>query len=234
MIDAVHSFHSPIFDTQKSKKLPPSFYWGVLFAVLLHLALLFYFFNQTFTTAFVENPPEPPSSTVEIVDLPKPPPPTAPQTPPVSHVVLHPPVSQPPVTVEPILADPTPDTNKVTAGPVTPPILSPVAGGTSSSAAPADPYVKARWTRFPDSNALGQYYPPRAADNEVEGIATVECTVLDKAGRVHCTALSESPGNYGFGPATVRMVQDKGRVDISQGDVKIGSVLRTTVKWTLG
>ncbi len=232
MTDAVHSFHSPIFDTPKSKKLPPSFYWGMLFAVLLHLALLYYFFNQTFTTAFVENPPEPPASTVEIVDLPKPPP--TPQTPPVSHVVLHPPVNQSPVTVDTIPVDPKPDTNKVTAGPVTPPILSPVAGGTSSSAAPADPYVKARWTRFPDSSALGQYYPERAANDEVEGAATVECTVLDKAGRVHCTALSEIPGNYGFGKATVQMVQDKGRVDTSQGDVKIGSVLRTTVKWTLG
>ncbi len=231
MIDAVHSFHSPIFDAPKSKKLPPSFYWGILFAVILHLALLYYFFNQTFTTAFVENPPEPPPSTVEIVDLPKPPPST-PQTPPVSHVVLHPPVNQPPVTVDTVPADPTPDASKVTEGPITPPILSPVAGGTSTSAA-SDPYVKARWTRFPDANALGQYYPSRAADNEVEGAATVKCTVLDKAGRVHCTALSESPGNYGFGPATVRMVQDKGRVDTTQGDVKIGSVLRTTVKWQL-
>jgi protein TonB len=45
--------------------------------------------------------------------------------------------------------------------------------------------------------------------------------------------LSEIPGNYGFGKATVRMVQDKGRVDTSQGNVKIGSILRTTVKWQL-
>jgi protein TonB len=232
MIDAVHSFHSPIFDAPKSKKLPPSFYWGILFAVLLHLALLYYFFNQTFTTAFVENPPEPPSSIVEIVDLPKPPPPT-PQSPPVSHVIVHPPANQPPITVDTIPVDPKPEAVKVTAGPATPPILSPAAGGTSSSAAPADPYVKARWTRFPDSAALGQYYPDRAANDEVEGAATVECTVLDKAGHVRCTALSEIPGNYGFGKATVRMVQDKGRVDTSQGNVKIGSILRTTVKWQL-
>jgi protein TonB len=232
MIDAVHSFHSPIFDAPKSKKLPPSFYWGILFAVLLHLALLYYFFNQTFTTAFVDNPPEPRPSTVEIIDLPKPPPPT-PQSPPVSHVVVHPPASQPPAKVETLPVNPAQATNTITERSLTPPILSPAAGGASSSAAPADPYVKARWTRFPDSDALAQYYPDRAANDEVEGTATVECTVLDKAGHVRCTALSEIPGNYGFGKATVRMVQAKGRVDTSQGDVKIGSVLRTTVKWQL-
>ena len=45
--------------------------------------------------------------------------------------------------------------------------------------------------------------------------------------------LSEQPRGYGFGKATAKMVQDKGRVDVSHGDVRIGSKLRTTVKWTL-
>ncbi|WP_303828127.1 hypothetical protein [Asticcacaulis taihuensis] len=231
MTEAVHSFHSPIFDTPRSKKLPPSFYWGILFAVILHLALLYYFFNQTFTTAIVENSPEPPPAIVEIYKPPLPPPPADPAPAPKNVIVAHTPVAEAPPTVPTVPLDPQ-VTAKPDEGAKTPPIIS-AASGVSSSSASASPYVKARWTRFPDANALGQYYPSRAADNEVEGTATVECTVLDKAGRVHCTALSESPGNYGFGPATVRMVQDKGRVDTSQGDVKIGSVLHTTVKWQL-
>jgi protein TonB len=231
MIDAVHSFHSPIFDAPKSKKLPPSFYWGILFAVLLHLALLYYFFNQTFTAAFVENPPDPPSTIVEFYKPPVPPPPADPAPAPKNVIVAHTPVAEAPPTVPTVPLNPQVVT-KPDEGAKTPPIISP-ASGDSSSAAPGPVFVKARWTRFPDASALSQYYPSRAADNEVEGTATVECTVLDKAGRVHCTAISEIPGNYGFGPATVRMVQDKGRVDTTQGDVKIGSVLRTTVKWQL-
>ncbi len=232
MTDAVHSFHSPIFDAPKSKKLPPSLYWGMFFAILLHLALLYYFFNQTFTAAFVENPPEPPSTVVEFYKPPAPPPPADPMPAPKNVIVAHTPVAEAPPTVPTVPLDPKVEA-KPDDGTKAPPVVS-KATGDSSSAASANPYVQARWTRFPDGNALGQYYPARAADNEIEGTATVECTVLDKAGRVHCTALSESPGNYGFGPATVRMVQDKGRVDTSQGDVKIGSVLRTTVKWQLG
>ena len=61
----------------------------------------------------------------------------------------------------------------------------------------------------------------------------MQCVVLDTAGRVSCAIVSEKPGGYGFGTATVRMVQDKGRVDVSQGNVQVGSVLRQTVVWRM-
>lgn len=164
------------------------------------------------------------------MDRPQPKPPV-PTDKPVKAITVHAPVSTTPTTVEPLRIEPKVDPNpQPLPGP---PLIVP--GPVVQTPGPvAPPYVTARWTRFPDSNALGQYYPARAANDEVEGTATVECTVLDKAGHVHCTALSEIPGNYGFGKATVQMVQDKGRVDTSQGDVKIGSILRTTVKWKLG
>ena len=232
MTDAVHSFHSPIFDAPKSKKLPASFYWGMLFALLLHLALLYYFFNQTFATLLVDNPPDPPATVVEFYK-PTLQPPVDPAPAPKNVIVAHTQVIEAPVTVETVPIDPKVEPTRIDDGVKVPPVISP-ASGTSSSNASTGGYVKARWTRFPDSNALGQYYPARATSDEIEGTATVECTVLDASGRVRCTALSEVPGNYGFGKATVQMVQDKGRVDTSQGDVRIGSVLRTTVKWTLG
>jgi hypothetical protein len=46
-------------------------------------------------------------------------------------------------------------------------------------------------------------------------------------------AVAESPGHYGFGIATVRMVQDKGRVDTTKGNATVGSILRQTVTWRL-
>lgn len=233
MIDVVPNYHSPIFDDRKHRKLSASFYWGLLFAILLHLALLYYFFNHTFTTAFVDNPPDTPSTVLEIYQPPVPPPPTDQKPLPSKVIVAHTPVATTPVDVPtvpiaPQLAPATDDGTK------TLPVISTGQGEIASSSPAASPYVEARWTRFPDAAALGQYYPERAANDEVEGLATVECTVLDAAGRVSCRALSEVPGNYGFGKATVRMVQDKGRVDTTQGDVRIGSVLRTTVRWRLG
>jgi len=231
MIDVVHGAHSPIFDAPRSKKLPPSFYWGVAFAVLLHLILLYCLFQQNFSIGAVESPPEPPATIVEMYTPPVTPPPD-PQPAPKNVVVVHNPAAPVPATVPTVPLTPV-ENAKPDEGPKVPPVISPTVGA-SSSAAPAEVYVKARWTRFPDSNALADYYPERAANDEVEGSATVECTVLDAAGRVSCRALSEIPGNYGFGKATVRMVQDKGRVDTTQGDVKIGSVLKATIKWTLG
>ena len=49
---------------------------------------------------------------------------------------------------------------------------------------------------------------------------------------MHCTIVAESPKGYGFGQQTVKMVEEKGRVDTGAGDIKVGSVLATTtVKW---
>ncbi|MFT4075874.1 MAG: hypothetical protein QM647_10125 [Asticcacaulis sp.] len=200
--------------------------------MLLHLALLYYFFNHTFTTAFVDNPPETPSTTLEFYQPPVPPPPTDQKPAPSKVIVAHTPVATTPVDV-PTVPIPPQKAQATDDGTKTPPVIS-TGQGEALSSASANPYVEARWTRFPDAAALGEYYPERAANDEIEGTATVECTVLDAAGRVSCRALSEVPGNYGFGKATVRMVQDKGRVDTTQGNVRIGSVLRTTVKWQLG
>jgi hypothetical protein len=46
-------------------------------------------------------------------------------------------------------------------------------------------------------------------------------------------AIAETPGRYGFGAATVRMVQDKGRVDTTRGNATVGSILQQTVVWRL-
>lgn len=231
MTDAVHSLHSPIFDNQKLKKLPPSFYWGVLFAVLLHLALLYCLFSQNFSLMPAVEPvpiDKPIDMSMERI-RPEPPKPT-PTTAHTNPMTPHTPVTTTPDNIETLPVDPVVNKTPTAPGPVTLP-AEPILPGPVVSNDPV--YVTARWSRFPNADALGAYYPPRALNDEIEGSATVECTVLDAAGRVRCSALSEIPGNYGFGKATVSMVQDKGRVDTSKGDIKIGSVLRQTVKWSL-
>ena len=233
MTDTVHSFRSPIYADTKAKRLPPSFYWGLGFAVLLHAVLAYYLIQQNFTGPVVVQPP---GETIlgQIYNPPVVPPKAHPDQAPKKVIVVHPPIGPTPTTVTTVpiapIAGPIDNT-----GPLTPPTISSAQGSSDTTSSASGPsFVKARWTRFPDANALTDYYPARAADDEVEGTATVQCVVIDTQGRVSCSTVSETPKGYNFGSQTVKMVQDKGRVDTSHGDVKIGDVLRTVVHWQLG
>lgn len=233
MIDMLPSPRSAIFTATATRKLPRSFYWGAGVALLLHAGLVYYLLQQTFNHALVEDLPVTDRPMVVTVDTPRLPPPK-PQTPqaPVNHVMVHTPLDPVTTTTETTPLTPNNVTPLTTDGPpsVTP---APTTSGTGSSVS-GPVYVTPRWKAFPDAAALTDYYPPRALDDEMEGSAGVQCTVLDAAGRVRCTVISESPKGYGFGQQTVKMVEEKGRVDTSAGDIKIGSVLSTTtVKWQL-
>ena len=233
MIDVIRNPHMPLYDRGRPQGgVSPSLYWGVGLAVLLHLLLAWCLIHQTFSGPAPEPATPPPSIGVTFEELSPPPPPQKPHAvvPRISPHVT--PLSPPPTAATTPLA---PVKTAPLSGPAQTPVIdnSPQQA-TSASASSAPAYVTPRWTRFPDGAALASYYPPRALDNEVEGSSLVECTVLDVKGRVACVAVSETPKGYGFGAATARMVQDRGRVDLSQGDVRVGAKLRTTVKWTLG
>ncbi|MGZ3305954.1 MAG: hypothetical protein ACXU8U_08845 [Asticcacaulis sp.] len=232
MIDTIPTSHSAIFNAAP-RRLPRSFYWGAGFALLLHAGLVYYLVAQTFGSAIVD-PAPPPESPVEVTfdRLQKPQPPA----PPVNKIMVH----QPPVTQSQPQSTPLTPQTTPNAGPDTkqPPLIAPsnqgATGGSASASSAGPVYVTPRWTRFPDGNTLSQYYPQRALDNEIEGSVDVQCTVVDAAGRVHCAILSETPKGYGLGAATVRMIEEKGRVDTSQGDIRAGSVLTSTVvRWQL-
>ena len=235
MIDILPSPRSAIFTATATRKLPRSFYWGAGVALLLHAGLVYYLVQQTFDHALVDAPPDGPPVVISI-DQPKPPQPKPQPQPPtpkqVNQVAIH--ATPDPVThTETLDLSPHPVTPAVSDGP--PATLNPPpTAGTDKSADPGPVYVTPRWKAFPDAATLTDYYPPRALDNEMEGSASVQCTVLDASGRVHCVVVSESPKGYGFGQQTVKMVEEKGRVDTSIGDIKVGSVLSTTtVKWQL-
>jgi len=232
MIDILPSSRSAIFTDTPVRKLPRSFYWGAGFALLLHAGLAYYLVEQTFNHALPDEPPMDPPMTITTY-TPQPPPPTPTTTQkPVNRVMVHTPLD--PVAAPPETTDLTPNnvTTVTTKGPAT--LEPPPVSGAGTSVEPGPVYVTPRWKAFPDAATLTDYYPPRALDNEVEGSASVQCTVLDAAGHVRCTVVSESPKGYGFGQQTVKMVEEKGRVDTAAGDIKVGSVLAaTTVKWQL-
>lgn len=230
MTDTVHSFRSPVYAVAARRRLPPSFYIGVGIAVLIHAGLAWYLIQQTFSV-----PTEPPLAEGPIIETPfyKPPPPKpvtekTPQKTPTT-ISVHVPETPPLVNVGTVPLSPV--TTSSSGDPVI--VTTDPGSGITSSSTSSSSYVKARWTRFPDGAALADYYPPRAAEDEVEGSATVQCTVMDTKGRVSCVTTSETPKGYGFGKQTEKMIENIGRVDTSQGDVQVGSQLLTTVKWTL-
>ncbi|EGF89522.1 tonB protein [Asticcacaulis biprosthecium C19] len=191
--------------------------------------------NQRFSVHVPEFAPSPPT-TVTIERLPEkevPPKPVKTTLPP--QTTLNPRPVDAPIPDEVETTPMTPSDTPADTDGKTPPIPAsePTTGPATEPAPPGPVYVNAKWTRFPDSDALMSYYPSAAEDAEAVGTATVECTVVDTRGRVTCAIVSESPKGYGFGKATVTMVQKEGRVDTRQGDVRVGSKLRTTVRWTL-
>ncbi len=93
---------------------------------------------------------------------------------------------------------------------------------------------------FAFSNGAGdiaKYYPKRAIDNGVEGQATIQCVVLPDGALKECVVLSETPLEYGFGRATVRMftktfnVNDYGELGQPHAP---GDHVKFTFKWRLG
>ena len=233
MIDILPTSRSAIFTEAAPRKLPRSFYWGAGFAVLLHAGLVYYLVAQNFAHTLPADPPVTDQPIVITVDTPpKPQPQPQPQAQkPVSHVMVHMPQDTPDTPPETLTVTPNTQPNTGTDGPpqIEPPLVA-TGGDVKADPGPVIPH----WKAFPDAATLTDYYPPRALDNEMEGVASVQCTVLDTAGHVHCVLVSESPKGYSFGAQTVKMVEDKGRVDTTAGDIKPGSVLATTtVKWQL-
>jgi len=233
MIDTLPSRRSAIFTDTAVRKLPRSFYWGAGVALLVHAGLIYYLVQQNFSHLVVEGPGDPSKPVTISMDPPPQPPPVNTQHEPqrtASQVKIH--ITDLPLDTK---TDTTPlassDSSASTSGPLTT-TETQTASASSSSGEAAQ--VTPRWKAFPDAATLADYYPARAIDNEMEGSASVQCTVLDTAGRVHCVLVSETPKGYGFGQRTVKMVEEKGRVDTSVGNIKVGSVLAvTTVKWQL-
>lgn len=229
MIDVIRNAHVPLYAINRTPGSRRSLYWGIGLAALLHLLLAWYLIHQTFEVAAPE--PSPPTPNIGLTfEAPTPPPPDRPH-PVVNRIVPHDTPLPPPILqTTPIDPQVRPLTQ---TGPVLPPIIDNSAASSSAATSSGPAYVTPHWKQFPDGDALASYYPPRALDNEIEGVSTVECTVLDAKGRISCQAISESPTGYGFGSATAHMVQERGRIDTSQGDIRIGARLRTTVRWTL-
>jgi TonB family protein len=54
---------------------------------------------------------------------------------------------------------------------------------------------------------IADYYPNKAAMDHVEGVAKVECVVQATGRLTDCVVISETPKDYGFGVAALKMTR---------------------------
>jgi protein TonB len=77
---------------------------------------------------------------------------------------------------------------------------------TSTMPASAQPNVVLPvFVRKPDPSQMSEAYPARALKNEKSGVAQIHCIVAIDGKLTDCKVVSETPLNYGFGDAAVRV-----------------------------
>lgn len=115
---------------------------------------------------------------------------------------------------------------------------APVAGGKAApSSAPAPhPEVMTNpdWLRRPSGEDLMRYFPDRAQRAMVEGRATISCSVTDKGALADCSVIEESPVDYGFGDAAVKLgALFKMRPQTRNGQPVAGGTVRIPIRFVV-
>ncbi|WP_395645359.1 TonB family protein [Terricaulis sp.] len=87
-----------------------------------------------------------------------------------------------------------------------------------------------RWSRTPRD--LARYYPARALAMSIEGQAVLDCLV-GTDGRLACSVVSETPSNWGFGAAAVRISEDYRMVPAMRDGVAVEGRYRMRVPFDI-
>lgn len=97
-----------------------------------------------------------------------------------------------------------------------------------STAAPT--IVSPQWVRQPRD--LARYYPERALRREIEGRVVLECGVSVR-GALNCVVVSETPANWGFGEAALRISNDYRMVPAMRGGIAVEARHRMVVPFEI-
>ncbi len=87
-----------------------------------------------------------------------------------------------------------------------------------------------RWLRRPQS--LASYYPRRALARDISGQVLLDCLV-DTNGALNCAVISETPTNWGFGEAALRIAQDHRMVPATRDGQAVQGRYRMRVPFEL-
>ena len=133
---------------------------------------------------------------------PPPPPPKAPPKPTATPRIPAPTANPLPVQPIPIppMIDPAPTP---TPGPVN---LAPPAA--EPPALPRAPAIgNPQWLKKPGGEEMARFYPDRAVRLEQEGRAVISCEVTDAGAVTGCRIVTETPEEYGFGQAALKLAR---------------------------
>jgi len=194
--DITHPIHNP-FDVPPPKR-GKGFLIAGLLAMLLHVLLGVVLWRQRFDLTVREYSDDVTDvAIIKPMAPPPPPPPPPPNTPPPPPPKLQP---RPPVAV--------PNAPTIPPLPV-PPVEKRIEEPKPPAPAPEPPrpsvITNPDWARKPSGEDIARYYPDRALRMEVEGRATLSCTVSARGTLEGCAVVSEDPADQDFGAAALRM-----------------------------
>lgn len=144
---------------------------------------------------------EPPPIVIETWTPPKPPPPPKTDQPRPTAAPRPPVETSAPLPLAPIPLPPVIDTAP-TPGPAAaePPAPDPPKPRTPEIGNPT-------WLKKPGAEELARFYPDRAVRLGQEGRATISCEVTDTGAVTACRVVTETPEDFGFGAAALKLAR---------------------------
>lgn len=190
------------FPTSRRRR-DPSLQWAIGASLAVHAAAGLYLAYLRFTPP----PPAPPAADpvimVPLINWPLDPP--TPQTEPRKPTTpLRPPIDLKVPTPEPIPVRPFPNPDPPPFRPVD--VIEPVKPVAEVPPKPPVP-ISPNWLRKPSGEELARAYPERAIRREVQGQATLSCVVTAQGSVRDCRVTAESPEDYGFGEAALKLTR---------------------------
>jgi protein TonB len=181
------------------RRLTPKTLAAIGVAAAVHIGLIGFIYEQHFATPQVAEPTDR-AITVTTTPWANPPQPTVKPRPETARVA--------PRQVNTI------DQKTVTQTlPIDPPptgtVIEDHAPTTPTQTVPEAPRVIAdpAWLSQPNAAQMGAYYPPRAIDGSVSGKAVITCSVTAVGALTACQVISETPANWGFGQAALKLAR---------------------------
>ncbi len=103
------------------------------------------------------------------------------------------------------------------------PVLEP---GTEADRAPG-------WLVRPDGDKIARFYPDRAQREETEGAVTLVCVAGLDTRLQDCKVASESPPDYGFGEAALKLSADMRMAPAIRQGLPVPSVVRVPLAFRM-
>ena len=187
--------HNPFDDPRPKRNKGVTI--AIVISIIVHAALFIYLWTSKFQPNFKEYSDDV-TDVAMVKPVPPPPPPPPPNTPPPPPPKLQP---RPPVAA--------PDVPSIPPLPV-PPVEHRIEQPKPPAPPPPEPprpsvITSPDWLRKPTGDDIAKYYPERAQRMNVEGRATIHCTVNARGTLESCSVQSEAPDNQDFGSKALQL-----------------------------